>query len=110
MGDKKKTKRTDKTIYPTPSSEVGRTFSEKGGVHTSKSVHSVSADQVGGGTGLRYYSGEKSSKMPTLAGKVASLRARVKMTTTPSDSIKQADVKDFLNPPKKKFKIFGRKK
>ncbi len=109
MGDKKKTKRTDKMLYGT--AEVGRSFSEKGGVHSTKKVHSVSADQVGGGTGLRYYSGEGSSRSPSMSSTKASFDARVKMATAPSDSIKQADVDSYLKPPKKKrtFKIFGRK-
>ena len=93
----------------TPS--VGKKVEQSGGGFKTKTVHSVSADQVGGGKGLRYYSGEGDSRSLSMSGTKASMRARHKMASTPSDSIRHADVPEYLGQKKKrkKFKLFGKK-
>ena len=75
----------------------------KDGLYRNRQILSVSADQVGGGSGVRYYSGEGSSKLPNMARKKAPMRARFKMASTPADSIPASMIPMmFEDAPKKK--------
>jgi len=100
-----------KVVKGTPS--VGKKVEKGGKGYKTKSVLSVSADQVGGGGGLRYYSGEGSSRSMSMSGTKADMRARTKMATAPQDSIPKHLVPEYLGqkkPKKKKFSLFGGKK
>ena len=75
----------------------------KDGLYRNRAILSVSADQVGGGSGVRYYSGEGSSQLPNLARQKAPFRARMKMATAPQDSIPASQIPMmFEDAPKKK--------
>ena len=60
-------------------------------------MFSVPASEVGGGEGLRYYLGEANMSNIPLGVKVAGLRARGKMASTPEDSIPAALALDYFN-------------
>ena len=60
------------------------------------SILSISADQVGGEGGRRYYLGEGQSRMLNMARKKAAMRARQKMASTPQDSIPAALVESYF--------------
>ena len=75
-----------------------------------KSVMEVPASEVGPGSGKRYYTGEAGGPSMSLSRKVSQSRARQKMATTPSDSIRAADVDVYLGKKKPKRSLFGRRK
>ena len=94
-----------KTLKGTP--EVGQRTTKKKGVYKTQKVHAVSADQVGKGSGKRFYTGEGSSKKMSMASTKASFGARMKMASTPSDSIRSKDVPYYLKKGKIKKKRKG---
>lgn len=99
-----------KTLYNTPTEREKNTADK--GVYKSKRVVSISADQVGGGKGRRYYIGEGSSGRRNMARMKAGMDANYKMAFTPQDSIPKANIDMFFadKKKKKKFKIFRKKK
>lgn len=66
-----------------------------------KRILSILADQVGGGEGLRYYSGEGVSDRLQSSKDQAGFDARQKMAFAPQDSIPFDMIKDYLKPEKK---------
>jgi predicted ATP-dependent Lon-type protease len=98
-------KKVNKTLRGTP--EEGQRITKKKGVYKTQKVHSISADQVGSGSGKRFYSGEGSSRSMSMSGQKASFDARVKMASTPSDSIRFKDVPYYLKKGKIKKKRKG---
>jgi len=84
----------------------------KDGVYKTKQIMSVSADQVGGKGGRRYYVGEGSSRSMSNSRTKANMRARFKMASTPADSIPANQIPSYFDSPaKKKIKgLFKRKK
>jgi len=98
-------KKPSKRLTGTP--EVGQRTTQKKGVFKTQKVHSISADQVGPGSGKRYYSGEGLSEKMSFADTKASFDARTKMATTPSDSIRSEDVPYYLKKGKVKKKKKG---
>lgn len=80
-------------------------YKNEGGVHKFRQIHSVSADQVGGKGGRRYYVGEGGSRSMSLARSKASFDARNKMVSAPADSIPANLVPSYFDDkPKKKKK------
>ena len=77
-------------------------------MYTMKRVLSVPAEQVGEGSGLRYYTGEaKSDRMGSLKPQTY-LDATYKMTVSPQDSIPKAMIKEYLAPERKNLrKLLG---
>ena len=68
------------------------------------SILSISADQVGGEGGRRYYLGEGQSRMLNMARRKAAMRARQKMASTPQDSIPAALVDSYFEQAPKEEK------
>ena len=62
-------------------------------------IFSVPAEQVGSEGGPRFYLGEGSARNLSLGKKIATARARSKMTTTPADSIPAAMVESYFDDP-----------
>ena len=81
------------------------------GLFDAGAIHSISADQVGGGDGRRYYLGEGQSRSMNMARRIASMMARQKMASTPADSIPAASVESYFDrePEKRGFikKLLG---
>ena len=75
-----------------------------------KSVMEVPASEVGPGSGKRYYTGEAGGPSMSLSRKVSQSRARQKMATTPSDSIRAVDVDVYLGKAKPKRSFFGKRR
>jgi hypothetical protein len=83
----------------------------KDGRYTTRQVMSVSADQVGGKGGRRYYMGEGTSPSMSNSRTKANMRARFKMASTPQDSIPASQIPGLFDKPKKKKKgFFSRRK
>ena len=91
------------TLYNTPLENSFAQASEPG-LFDVGSILSVSADQVGGEGGRRYYLGEGQSKMLNMARKKASMRARQKMASAPQDSIPAALVESYFEQAPEKEK------
>ena len=90
-------------LYNTPLENSFAQSSEPG-LFDVGSILSVSADQVGGEGGRRYYLGEGQSKMLNMARKKASMRARQKMASAPQDSIPAALVESYFEQVPEKEK------
>lgn len=93
--------------------DVANKMDVKDGAYRQRQILSVSADQVGGGSGKRYYLGEGSSRQPGMARRKASMRARSKMVSAPQDSIPSGMIPTYFDEPKKKAKkkgFFSRRK
>lgn len=100
-----------KVLSNTP--QVGKAdYKNEGGVHQFRQIHSVPAEQVGGGGGTRYYLGTGKSRNMSMARRKASFDARHNMASAPADSIPSALVPSYFDekPKKKKSRWFKRKK
>jgi hypothetical protein len=71
-------------------------------MYTMKRVLSVPAEQVGGGSGLRYYAGEATADMMEPLKSMTFMDAASKMNISPQDSIPVAMIEQYLSPKKKK--------
>ena len=107
-----KTKTYKKTIRGATDHEANA--STEGGMFKMRQVKKVPADQVGPGSGFRYYGGEGTSRRLNIARSKAGMRALGTMASAPQDSIPQAQIGEYLYPEKKKKKkkggFFKRKK
>jgi len=72
------------------------------GMYTMRRVLSVPAEQVGGGGGLRYYSGEATADGLSSLRPQTFIDAAGKMNMSPQDSIPVAMIEEYLSPRKRK--------
>ena len=71
-------------------------------MYTMRRVLSVPAEQVGEGSGLRYYAGEATADMMEPLKSMTFMDAASKMNISPQDSIPVAMIDQYLSPKKKK--------
>ena len=72
------------------------------GMYNMKRVLSIPAEQVGEGSGLRYYAGEANADQLEALRSMTFMDAAEKMNISPQDSIPVAMIEEYLAPKKKK--------
>tara|TARA_R100001530_G_scaffold49678_1_gene37104 strand:+ start:1667 stop:3736 length:2070 start_codon:yes stop_codon:yes gene_type:complete len=88
----------EKTLYGAGADFNQSAMTVDDGLYNTRNVLSIPAEQVGEGSGLRYYGGEGRSPHGTLSRSLAAMDARKQMNIAPQDSIPFDMIEQYLAP------------